>query len=481
MFGNKAEQLSNIKKSVAISGRKGNILFKHLAKAIHWQIITSTVMLATLSACQVTAQPNDPYYTSASDSIAYSSSHNEYREKMIAYQQLLAPIALYPDSLLTHIFVASAYPIDVVEAARWNEDRRSTPKNRRSSINHSHLIKHKGWEPSVVALLEFPHILEKMNEDLSWTQSLGDAFIYDESQVLDAVQKLRYKAKMAGNLSSLPHVNIIDDHDVIVIVPARTQLIYVPYYDTAEIYGHWHWRHNPPVQWYSSGRKAKFARVFWHAGVDITFDFFFNAFHWRNKHIVVGSRANSRYYRPQKHIINNRRNKRWQHINKHRERFEHRVNRTVNRKAGWDQHRNKKHHDKYRSDDYKAHRQSQKKFTRKMHDDAENRNAHKVRKVQNIKENNSNKRVINKRVRKTIDKSQKKHAKAQSKHQSKPKVKQRKVNTVKRKVKNKEVRTQKSKKSDNGNTNKKSNIRKTRTVQKHVKKTKTSSKNEKRS
>ena len=118
--------------------------------------------------------------------------------------QLLAPIALYSDDLLTSVLMASTYPLDVVQAARWRKE----PTN--AKLEGDMLVKAlepKDWDPSIKALIQFPDVLEMMSDKVEWTQKLGDAFLAQQDEVMDQIQFLRQKAQEAGNLKlSLIHI-----------------------------------------------------------------------------------------------------------------------------------------------------------------------------------------------------------------------------------------------------------------------------------
>jgi len=158
--------------------------------------------------------------------------------------QMLAPIALYPDSLLTHILIASTYPIEIIEAHRWLK------KNKRLSANKASLsVKDFDWDASVKALVPFERILSRLSEDLTWTQQLGDAFLQDESRLLESIQVLRRQAELAGNLDKMDNMDVSYEDSNIVIEPIEREIVYVPYYDTRMVYGTWHAVSYPPVYW----------------------------------------------------------------------------------------------------------------------------------------------------------------------------------------------------------------------------------------
>jgi len=155
--------------------------------------------------------------------------------------QMLAPIALYPDDLLTQILMASTYPLEIVQAARFTKEN----KNLKGDALTEALEK-QDWDPSVKSLVNFPDVLDQMNEKLEWTQKLGDAFLAQEKQVMDTIQKLRKKAQEAGNLKDNPQQKVVVEQETIVIQSANPEVIYVPSYNPAVVYGAWWWPAFPP-------------------------------------------------------------------------------------------------------------------------------------------------------------------------------------------------------------------------------------------
>ncbi|MDP5041446.1 MAG: DUF3300 domain-containing protein, partial [Paraglaciecola sp.] len=150
--------------------------------------------------------------------------------------QLLAPIALYPDTLLSHILVAATYPLEVIQAARWRAANEEFDEDQ--ALN---AVEDKDWDPSVKALIPFNELLQKFSDDLDWLQSLGDAFLNNEGQVLSTVQNLRQKAYAQGNLNNNDYLEVNQENDQITIQPVNREVIYVPYYDTRVVYGPWWW------------------------------------------------------------------------------------------------------------------------------------------------------------------------------------------------------------------------------------------------
>ncbi len=158
--------------------------------------------------------------------------------------QLLAPIALYPDQLLTQVLIAATYPLEVVEAARFV---RRNPSLVEDALDQA--IADKNWDPSVQSLAAFPQVLAMMDDRLEWTQRLGDAFLADEQRVMDTVQALRKRAETAGNLQSTPQQMVLDQGREIIIQPVQPEVIYVPVYDPFYVYGPWWAPAYPPWFW----------------------------------------------------------------------------------------------------------------------------------------------------------------------------------------------------------------------------------------
>lgn len=224
---------------------------------------------------------------------------------------MLAPIALYPDPLLTQILMASTYPLEVVKAARW---ARAHPGLQGEEAVRA--VADEDWDPSVKSLVAFPRVLQMMDERIDWTQQLGEAFLAQEPYVLETVQQLRRRAYAAGNLTSNSDVVVSQEGSQIVIVPANPQVIYVPYYDPWVVYGTWWWP-NPPIWWapwpgYVYPRTS--VTIVWGGGIPITTNFFFGIFDWHAHRVDVRPVRNF-YYRPR---VVHTAPTRWQHEPAHR-------------------------------------------------------------------------------------------------------------------------------------------------------------------
>jgi hypothetical protein len=167
-------------------------------------------------------------------------------------EQLVAPIALYPDAVLTQILMASTYPLEIVEADRF---MKKNPKLAGDALDKALL--EQDWDPSVKSLCSLPNELAKMSENLDWTQDLGDAFLGQQTEVMDTVQRLRGLAYDEGNLKSNEQQTVTEEPEkIIVIQSANPEVIYVPTYNTTAIYGpswsypYWYY---PPMYYYPPG------------------------------------------------------------------------------------------------------------------------------------------------------------------------------------------------------------------------------------
>ena len=147
-------------------------------------------------------------------------------------EQMVAPIALYPDALLAQVLMAATYPIEVVQADQWLKKNRGLDDEALDSA-----VAAQPWDPSVKTLVFFPTVLERMAQDLAWTQDLGDAFLAQEADVMGAVQRLRRQAQDAGNLASNSQQIVRTHGSNIVVEPADPTVVYVPTYNPTTVYG----------------------------------------------------------------------------------------------------------------------------------------------------------------------------------------------------------------------------------------------------
>jgi len=238
--------------------------------------------------------------------------------------QMLAPIALYPDALLSQIMMAATYPLDVVQAARWS--RANAPLAGEDAVR---AVEPMDWDPSVKSLVAFPQILNRMDEQLDWTERLGEAFLVQEPQVMDTIQGLRRRAAAAGHLGPNEQMQVARDGEHILIEPASPQVVYVPYYNPAVVYGPWWWPAYPPVYWApwpGYHVRTPYAPAYlWGSGIVIRIGFFFGHFDWPRRHVTVVRHHSPRVVvhqhttvirRP--HAAPDSRSVRWQHDPQHR-------------------------------------------------------------------------------------------------------------------------------------------------------------------
>jgi hypothetical protein len=171
-------------------------------------------------------------------------------------EQILAPIALYPDALLTQVLMASTYPLDIVQADRWAKQNKDMKGDALAKA-----LEAQTWDPSVKSLVNFPQVLAMMSEKIDWTQKLGNAFLSQQKDVMDTVQDLRAKAQAAGNLKTTNEQKVIVEKETIIIQSASPQVIYVPAYNPTVVYGTWAYPAYPPYPVYPPGYVAGAAFV----------------------------------------------------------------------------------------------------------------------------------------------------------------------------------------------------------------------------
>ncbi|MFT5177575.1 MAG: hypothetical protein ACI90R_000613, partial [Alteromonas macleodii] len=266
------------------------------------------VALSSVSALPAIAQSN-------ANLAHVSASTQQYSDAEL--DSVLAPIALYPDTLLTHILIAATYPLDVVAADRWRQSNKHlTPEqveNVLASVN---------WDPSVKALAPFTDLLSTMANDLQWLQQLGDNVLIDQSRVLDRVQVLRQHALNTGNLVTNDYIEVEREREptreIIYIEPRQREVVYVPYYDPHVVYGHW-WHTTSPVRWRHHVSYHHHSNVYWSPSIHLSTFFFFGSVHWHNRHVVIHREPVRRYYHgsPRKRVIS-RDYRRWEHNTVHR-------------------------------------------------------------------------------------------------------------------------------------------------------------------
>ena len=208
--------------------------------------------------------------------------------------QLVAPIALYPDPLLAQVLMASAYPLDVVQAERWLEGN----KNLKGDALKAAVDK-QPWDDSIKSLVATPDVLQLMSSKLDWTQKLGDAVVAQQADVMDAIQRLRTKAQANNKLQSTKEQKVsvqqVNNRQYIAIEPTDPEMMYVPYYDPGVVYGDWPYPEYPAYYWPAPGYigagllatgvtfGAGYALGRWHGG-----NYWGGNFNWNNNNINVG-------------------------------------------------------------------------------------------------------------------------------------------------------------------------------------------------
>jgi hypothetical protein len=169
-------------------------------------------------------------------------------------EQIAAPIALYPDALLAQVLMAATYPLEVVMAARFVQ---ANPGLAGEPLNEA--LTAQSWDDSVKSLVAFPQVLGMMNEQLAWTQKLGDASLAQRDELMDAIQRLRARAQAEGTLATTPQQVVTVEPapapgpPIIGIEPAAPGVVYVPTYDPLVVYGPWPYPLYPPYYYYPPG------------------------------------------------------------------------------------------------------------------------------------------------------------------------------------------------------------------------------------
>jgi Protein of unknown function (DUF3300) len=286
-----------------ISKIAGVIFRPQLAKQVLVSLMSLAMLCATLpqnlSAYQDAQAPAQNSLPSAP---AQSDQAPPYAQQTPdQLQQLVAPIALYPDSLVAQILAASTFPEQVVEADRWVQ---ANPDLKDDALAQA--VNKQSWDPSVKALAAFPSVLGNMDKNLSWASSLGDAYYNQQQDVMDAIQVMRQRAQAAGNLKTTPQQTVATQDSTIVIQPATPDVVYVPAYDPWLVYGDpifaWPGWYPYPGIWFG-GPYLSFGLGFgigWYGG----FGWGWNnwGFDWHNRYATFGhdryySRSNTFYNR----------------------------------------------------------------------------------------------------------------------------------------------------------------------------------------
>jgi hypothetical protein len=208
--------------------------------------------------------------------------------------QMLAPIALYPDQLLAQILMGATYPLEITQAAGW---ARANPGLSGDQL--AMVLEQQDWDPSVKSLVNFPSVLQMMSDNLDWTQNLGDAFLAQQDQVMDTVQKLRREAMNRGNLVSTGQEQVVQDpvSQEILIQPASPEMMYVPVYDPEVAYGPWLWPGYPPFYYRPYGTIAHGFIAF---RLAVPWGYAWGGFDWRSHRVMIDVKRHLSF----NHLIN---------------------------------------------------------------------------------------------------------------------------------------------------------------------------------
>ena len=243
-------------------------------------------------------------------------------------EQLVAPIALYPDSLVSQILMASTYPLEVVQADRWAKANKTLKGEALTKA-----LEAQSWDPSVKSLVNFPQVLAMMSEKLDVTQKLGDAFLAQQKDVMDAIQRLRAKAQAQGNLKTTKEQTVIVEQPaaqttVIKIEPANPQVVYVPTYNPTVVYGAWPYPAYPPYPYYPYGGYVAGAALAFTAGVALSaaWGYAWGGCNWGrgdvdidvNRNTNINRNINRESYRANMEARGQRGQGSWQHDASHR-------------------------------------------------------------------------------------------------------------------------------------------------------------------
>ena len=272
-------------------------------------MVTALLAVSLAWAAPVVGQTGNP----ASPAAEQSAQAPVFSSQQL--DSLLAPIALYPDTLLSQVLMAATYPLEVVQASRWS--KANGDKGGEAAVNQA---ASQPWDPSVQSLVGFPNVLNMMSDQLDWTQNLGDAFLAQERDVIDSIQRLRRQAQQAGNLKSSPQQNVVTQGQTIVIEPAQPSVIYVPAYNPTVVYGAWPYPSYPPayypgvMSWYPG--QALVSGLAWGTGFAMA-GAMYGGFNWGRGEVNVNVNNYNRYSRNSNNVYRGGDNT-WRHDPQHR-------------------------------------------------------------------------------------------------------------------------------------------------------------------
>jgi hypothetical protein len=251
--------------------------------------------LAWIIIAMLVIPPGSPAQDSGQTEQIDQTGQVEQTEKFTKEElaQMLAPIALYPDSLIAQLLMASTYPLEVVEAERWMRQNKNLKGDDLDAA-----LQEKTWDPSVKSLCHFPDVLFAMSDKLDQTRKLGDAFLSQEEDVMATVQELRQKAQEQGNLKTTKEQQVIVEQEVIRIEPADPLVVYVPAYDPLCVYGPWWYPAYPPYYWYYPPGFVTGCNIGFRYGFYAGFDLFsWVWFDWPYHRIHIDRHKTRRFHR----------------------------------------------------------------------------------------------------------------------------------------------------------------------------------------
>jgi hypothetical protein len=192
--------------------------------------VTAALCAALLVPSNVVSFPLPPQQAATATTASAAKIPNDQLDSLVA------PIAIYPDPLLAQVLAASTYPLEIIQLQQWMT---KNPDLKGEALAAA--VEKENWDPAVQGLAALPEVVKRLGDDIKWTNDLGNAFLAQQSDVMDAVQRMRKKASDAGNLKTTPEqkvtTQVVQTKEVIVIQQANPQVVYVPAYNPVVVYG----------------------------------------------------------------------------------------------------------------------------------------------------------------------------------------------------------------------------------------------------
>lgn len=274
---------------ISLIESKGELIMKNIKR-----VLTFIVIVLFIAPVSAKAQVQNDY----------EQQPQEFSNEELA--QMLAPVALYPDALLSQVLIAASYPYEVAEADRWLS---RNPNLTGEQLDEA--LQEKDWDVSILSLCYYPKVINMMAENLTWMAKLGDAFVYQQQDVMDTVQDLRARAAAQGNLNTTDEQRVIVEERVIRIEPAYYSYMYVPVYDPLVVYGPWWYPAFLPFRVFYPGVIVAGPRIVFSPRIFLGFGVIgWSHFDWRSRHIIIRdidrtkrfNRHYNTYHKPQQHV-----------------------------------------------------------------------------------------------------------------------------------------------------------------------------------